>query len=110
MDFISDFMAIERDYKKINIAPETAIKPISRLLKTPTYSESVNFGNLKHSEYVGANSHESYFAKSPDPLKMFLNPIKFKQTYNKSLWKAGFRKRYMRYILPENIYCYFRKH
>ena len=110
MDFISDFMAIERDYKKINIAPETAIKPISRLLKTPTYSESVNFGNLKHSEYVGANSHESYFAKTSDPLKMFLNPIKFKQAYSKSLWKAGFRKRYMRYILPENIYCYFRKH
>lgn len=110
MDFITDFMATERDYKTMNIAPETAIKPISRLLNSPTYSESVNFGNLKHSEYVGANSHESYFAKTSDPLKMFINPIKFKQAYSKSLWKAGFRKRYMRYLLPENLYCYFRKH
>lgn len=108
LDFITDFMATENDYQKMKIAPDSVLKPISRLLNYPTYKESVQFGNLTHSEYVGKTNYERYFARMADPLNMFLNPSKFKKAYCASLWKVGFRKRYLGKILPDKLFCYIK--
>lgn len=103
LDFIKDFKETENDFKELNITVESALKPISRLLSNPTYRESVYLGNLVHSEYVGDHSHDTYFAKAHKPWKMYLNPLTFKKEYYASLWKVGFKKRYMGYILPKNF-------
>ncbi|MCQ8819214.1 hypothetical protein NQT65_03185 [Pseudoalteromonas agarivorans] len=108
LDFISDFKEVEKAFKEIHINPEFAIKPISRLLNNPTYNESIHFGDLKHSEYVGDNSYENCFAKASSPWKMYFNPLKFRRKYSSSLWKAGFRKRYLRYVLPDSLYCFLK--
>jgi len=103
LDFIRDFKETEKDFKEINISAESAIKPLSRLLNNPTYDETVYFGNLKHSEYVGEHNYNTYLAKASSPWKMYLNPFRFKKEYYSSLWKVGFKKRYMGYILPKNF-------
>lgn len=108
LDFISDFKEVEKAFKEIHINPEFAIKPISRLLNNPTYNESIHFGDLKHSEYVGDNSYENCFAKASSPWKMYFNPLKFRRKYSSALWKAGFRKRYLRYVLPDSLYCFLK--
>lgn len=108
LNFISDFKEIEDDYREMHIEPEFAIKPISRLLNNPTYNESIHFGDLKHSEYVGDNNYEHCFAKTTSPWQMYLNPFKFKKKYSSALWKAGFRKRYLRYLLPDSLYCFIK--
>jgi len=106
LDFITDYMDAENNYRKIYIDAESALKPISRLLKNPTYKEAVHFGNLKHSEYVGKNNYDRHFARISEPWKVILNPFKFKKAYYSCLWKAGFRRRYM---LPENLYCFIKR-
>lgn len=109
LDFIKDFMETENDCWKMDISPESAINPISRLLNTPTYQEAVQFGNLTHSEYVGNKNYERHLAKMPSLWSAFTSPLKFKQHYYSSLWKVGFRKRYIGRVLPEKIFTYIKK-
>ncbi|WP_409439971.1 HAD family hydrolase [Psychromonas sp. GE-S-Ul-11] len=109
LDFIKDFMKTESDCWKMEISPETSINPISRLLTTPTYEESVQFGNLTHSEYVGNYNYERHLAKTSGSWSAFTSPFKFKKHYYSSLWKVGFRRRYIGNILPEKVFSYIKK-
>lgn len=109
LDFIKDFIETEKNCWEMNISPESSITPISRLLTMPTYQEAVQFGNLTHSEYVGNNNYERHFAKTSGLWSAFTSPLKFKQHYYSSLWKVGFRKRYIGNILPEKVFTYIKK-
>jgi predicted HAD superfamily hydrolase len=109
LDFINDFIETEKDCWEMDISPESSINPISRLLHNPTYQEAVQFGNLTHSEYVGDRNYERHLAKMSSLRNAFSCPSTFKQHYYSSLWKVGFRKRYLGFILPEKIFTYIKK-
>ncbi|MEG3754775.1 hypothetical protein [Psychromonas arctica] len=109
LDFIKDFMETENDCWKMDISPESSINPISRLLTDPTYKESVQFGNLTHSEYVGSHNYERHLAKTSGSWSALMSPLKFKKHYYACLWKVGFRRRYIGNILPEKLFLYIKK-
>lgn len=98
IDFITDFMKTESNYLKMDIDAKSALNPISRLLHSPTYEEAVHFGNLTHSEYIGKNNYERYFAKISEPWWAILNPIKLRRIYYSTVWKRGFKKRYLGFL------------
>ena len=95
IDFISDYLATEKDYREMKIDPQSALNPIARLLSAPSYKESVYFGNITHSEYIGKKNYERYFAKLNEPWWVLLNPLKLRKIYYSSIWKTGLKKRYL---------------
>jgi predicted HAD superfamily hydrolase len=109
LDFINDFIETEKNCWEMNISPESSINPISRLLITPTFEEAVQLGNLTHSEYVGSKNYERHLAKTSSLWRTIRSPSKFKQNYYASLWKIGFRKRYLGFILPDKLFTYIKK-
>ena len=99
IDFITDFMKTESNYLKMNIDAKSALNPISRILESPTYKEAVHFGNLTHSEYIGKNKYERYFARISETWWVILNPIKLRRVYYSTVWKCGFKKRYLGFLI-----------
>lgn len=94
LDFIEDLVKIWKHFHFLKISKELAIKPLYRILKSPTYQEAVNLGDLEHAEGFGDVYVKRYIAKPPGFIKSLINPYTFLYGYKQAFWRKGYRKRF----------------
>lgn len=93
LDFIEDLLKTWKHFQFLKISKKTAIKPLSRVLRNPTYREAVFLGDLEHAEGFG-DVYIKRFIAQPPPLRTILaHPYSFLNRYKEAFWRSGYRKR-----------------
>jgi predicted HAD superfamily hydrolase len=93
LDFIEDLLKTWKHFQFLQMSKETAIRPISRVLRNPTYTEAVLLGDLEHAEGFGDVYIKRFIAKPPPLLSVLSNPYTFLNGYKEAFWRRGYWKR-----------------
>ena len=94
LDFVNDLIKTWRHFDFLRISKETVIKPLYRVLRNPTYEETVKLGDLEHAEGFGNVYVKRCIAKPPGFVEILTNPYSFVQGYKQSFWRRGYIKRF----------------
>lgn len=83
LDFIKDFMRLQKKLPYLMISKEMAFNPLQRVIMAPSLEESYKIGQIEFASCMGKNYEFTQLAAP------YLQPL---EILNKSFWKAGARK------------------
>jgi hypothetical protein len=95
LDFIDDFLAASAPFAWLELARETAMAPIDRLLRRPTRPEAERIGELTHADGFGDGDAVAYWplARLPGVRSLLRDPRRLWREYQLSFWREGYTVR-----------------